>query len=97
MQHTVYLVMISMSLLKLDLHLLYVLVEFLEELKHLDSIPLELEDLRVLLPYLCISNQTHKREVILDVLQVILWRQSSHQRDLSLQVVLWAEKDGEFF
>ena len=63
--------MIAMSLLKLDLHLLYVLVEFLEELKHLDSVSLELEDLRVLFPYLCISYQTHKREVILDMLQVV--------------------------
>ena len=75
MEHLIDLIMLHILLLKLHLHLRDMLLEPLQELKHLDSVPLEREDLLALLPDLGLTNGSYEGEVVLDSLKVVLWGQ----------------------
>ena len=82
--------------LKFNLHLRNMLLKLLQELKHLRSIALKLEDLSILTMYLFITNLSNEGEVILYACKVILRRKSGQERDLSLKVCkVRSQKYGE--
>ena len=96
MQHIVQFIMVPELRLKFNLHLRNMLLELLQELKHLRSIALELEDLSILTMYLFITNLSNEGKVILDACKVILRRKSGQERDLSLKVCkVRSQKYGE--
>ena len=88
--------MVPNLLVEFNLHLGYVSLELFQKLKHFHCISLELENLRILLMDLLITNLPYKREVVLYASEVVLWREPGQQRDLSLEVsVVWPQEDCE--